>query len=313
MAIMVLLVTYLLISTSASMQVESELNRTPFLSSGEAWVILDKALSVLKDTWDPEKQSFSLWVTTHPIDSLSWESLSGKVNLNTISPFVLGLPGFRDTLKGISVEKFTEVRSLKGPSANDALYRDLIQPVALSKWYTVHSLWNLNTADEIMLEAMASQRSGSPAVGSALRASTRSFRERMARIGPQDWVLLGGSGATSLEPLVTLEPELDVNEVPETLLSALVTNPAWKVTDPGAKVQTILQGRLSRPWTKATLENLLQVPADNLLLCYLGVRSRFLEGSVTVSGGRLQFVVFLPGKQDEPMAPRLVKTIWRAS
>lgn len=311
MALMVLLAAYLALGATASAQVELGLNRAAAPGRADAWLALDHALKALKETWDPTKQTFAVWAGLHTAEGLTWASLSGRVNLNTVSPFVLGLTGFRDTLKGVSVEAFTEKRSLKGPSADGALYQNVIQPEALKNWYTVHSLWNLNTADEVMLEAMATQRAGS-AVGSALRASVRSFREQTKRITPDDWSKMGGA-ASILEPLVTLDPELDVNEAPEDLLSALISNPGWAVAEPAGKVQTIVQGRASQPWTMERLKTLLQVPDNNLVLSYLGVRTRFIGGSVRNSGGSLDFVLFLAGETPTPVAPRIVQALWRKS
>ena len=309
LGMMLLLATYLALGASASAQIELGLNRAEAPGRAAAWKTLDAALKTLQETWDPTRQTFTAWAGSHTVEGVTWEALSGKINLNTISPFVLGQPGFRETLKAISVEQFVEARAKNGPSAG-VFYKDLVQPKPLASWYTVHSLWNLNTADEVMLEAMATQRTGSAAVGSSLRALVRSFRGQIKRISPDDWTKAAGA-QSALEPLVTLEPELDVNEIPEDLLTTLLANPSWAVADPAAKTQVLIQGRGSRPWTDERLKAVLQVPDDSIVLSSLGTRTRFLGGSVKTPTGSLEWVVFLPGDTPTPPQPRIVETRWR--
>jgi hypothetical protein len=308
---MILLTAYLAIGASASTEIELNINHSQVEKRAHAWKILDNALLTLKETWDPTSQSFTAWKATHPIEGVTWESLSGKVNLNTITPFLLGQKGFIDTLKGVSVQKFTETRSKNGPATDISFYADMIQPAALTSWYTIHSLWNINTADEDMLESMVAQRTTSSAMGSAVRASVRTFRGEMRRMSQTDWDRVAGTTKAELSPLVTVEPELDVNEVPENLLGHLLNYPNLNVTEPAIKTQILVRERASRPWTTETLKNMLQVADDNLLLCYLGTRTRFLGGTINTPDGQLDWIVYLEGEAPSPVNPRIIETCWR--
>ena len=310
LGLMILLATYLTLGASASAQIELGLSRNSVPAQAGAWKVLDAFLKALQETWNPTQQRFSAWASAHQMDGITVESLSGRVNLNTISPFLLGQPGFRETLKGISVEQFVETRAKNGPSADGNLYHDIVQPEALKSWYTVHSLWNLDTADEVMLEAMVTQRTGSAAIGSSVRSLVRSFREQKKRFTADDWIKVG-AGREALEPLLTMEPELDVNEIPEGLLGVLLANPSWAVADAATKVQALIQGRDTHPWTAAQLKAMLQVPDDSIVLSSLGTRTRFLGGTVKTPAGSLAWVVFLSGDAPDPPSPRIVETRWR--
>jgi len=310
-ALMILLTAYLAIGAIASSQIELALGHSDVENRSKAWKTLNGALQSLKDSWDPTRQSFSVWKSSHPVSGVSWESLSGKVNLNTISPFLLGQAGFIDTLNGVPVQKFIETRSKNGPAQSLEFYSQMVRPAALASWYTVHSLWNINTADEDMLETMANQRTGSSSIGSALRASVRSYRTEMRRMSRVDWEQVAGTSKAVLEPLVTVEPELDVNEVSESLLQSILSYPNLKIADPAAKASSIVESRSSRPWDSVTLRQLLDVADGNLILSYLGTRTRFLAGTVNTGEGNLDWVVYLGGDALAPVVPRIIETRWR--
>lgn len=310
LALLLLLTTYLALGASNSTRVEALLARGSQATWSSAWKVLDDELGILKQTWVPAKKRFSRWAREHSRAGVEWASLSGRMNLNTVSPFVLALPGFRATLTDVSLEKFVEARSIAGP-ALEPFYRNYITPAALVSWYTVHSLWNLNTADEVMLEAMVQQRTGSATLGSGLRSLVRSFRENQVPLVEGDVVKLRTAGLSGIDTVVTLEPELDVNEAPEALLSALISNPAWSIVDPVVKVESLVQARDESPWTPQTLRALLNVPQDHLILSYLGTSSRFLTVSVASEEGTLSVVLFLSGTSGTEVGPRIVETHWR--
>jgi hypothetical protein len=312
---MILLTAYLAIGAMHLSGSQMTLQRVSSQSQdrSQAWGVLTKGLVDLEKTWDNRSQSFSTWASGHLQAGLHWESMSGRLNLNTLSAFVIALPAFAITLKDASPTDFAAQRAKRGLQADSTGYEDLVKKEYLSSWYTVHSLWNLNTADEVMLEQMVNGRTGSETSGSAIRAWVRGFRSEQKPILPSDWetqkAILGGSLGT----ITTLEPELDVNEAPEALLRALISNPAWNVPELDAKVGAILASRATKPWTSDALQALLQLPPASPLLPYLGTTTRFVGGEAKADSGSLEFVVFIGAGEGGKVQPRILQSRWRPS
>jgi hypothetical protein len=312
-AAMILLTAYLAIGT---MNLSGSQGRLQTVSAqsrdqSQAWTVLSKGLDDLSKTWDPRAQTFSTWSKLHGQPGLQWESLSGKINLNTLSAFVIELSGFAATLKDVSPAEFTGRRAKMGLQSALGGYSELVRKEYLSSWYTVHSLWNLNTVDEVMLERMVSGRTGSETAGSALRAWVRGFRTQQKPILPSDWETQKAVLGNSMGTITTLEPELDVNEAPQALLRALMSNPAWNRADTDAKVSAIVTTRGTKPWTNDALKDLLQLPPGSPLIPYLGTSTRFVGGWVDEDTGSLEFVIYVGSATGAGVQPRILQSQWR--
>ena len=312
LSLMILLVAYLSVNADAISQNQLELRRsTDIASQSQAWKLAEAALDELSK-WDATKQRFSQWAQGTQQPGVTWQSLSGKVNLNTVTQFILALPAFQQSLAGGTVSQFTDFRNKNGPASDPTEYAKLVDKDFLSNWYTVYSTWDINTADEIMLENVVSQRLGSSSAGSAVRALVRSLREQKKRLSSAQWQDQMGANAQALGGLVNAEPELDVNEVPVPLLSAFLTNPDWGIEQGDSKAQSIVGQRDAHPMESAALQRLLGVPDDHIALSYLGTKTRFVQLNAKVAAGVLTVIVHLTDV-DTAVKPKVVSTTWTPS
>lgn len=310
-ALLLLLTTWLIVSATRGAEVEVALGRSLAQDQSTAWDTLEGALQDLA-SWRSQDQTLINWLRSHPYQPITWSFPSGQINLNTASPFLLALPELRATLK-VSPDEFIERRTSRGLSQNPQSYEDLLRPGALGTWFTTISLWNLNTADEIAVEQMVTVRLGSASMGSTIRAYLRSFRQQTKRLTEADWLRAGLEVTQALDPVVTLEPEIDVNVASRELLQSLLSNPAWGVVDPAGKAVALVEGRDSRPWDPERLQLLLAVPQDNLVLSYLGTSTRFLVAEVAGPRGHLSVTLFLTGDAQGSRKPRIITSEWRTS
>lgn len=176
-------------------------------------------------------------------------------------------------------------------------------------------MFSVNSADEIMLEKILTLRTGNPGYASSIRGALRGFRTNKQLLVQTDWDTLAGAEKDTLEDLMGVDGELDVNTAPLVLLQALFRDPDFKVDQPDAKVQTILSGRASRPWTPATLMPALGFAKNAPLLAYLGTRCRMIQASISQGSSVLTLVALVDYSADSPprLTVRVLDTRWTAS
>lgn len=283
----------------------------------QAWATVGVLFQSLQKSWNADQQTLDQWwqdhASTFPQGTLL-VSLSARINLNSMTPFLLQNSELSATLLGKSVEDFTNNRINKGPFALVSDYRDYFQPQALNQLYTTYSVFSVNSADEIMLEKILALRTGSEGYASTIRAALRQFRTNKQLLVQSDWDTLVGAEKDTLGDLVGVDGELDVNTAPLALLQALFRDADFKVEQPDAKVQTILSGRTSRPWTPATLMAALGLVKNAPILAYLGTRSRMIQASVSQGPTILTLVALVSYSTDSPprLTIRVLDTQWTA-
>jgi hypothetical protein len=276
-----------------------------------AWTRLGALLTAVQ-TWNADELSFDAWWAQNGAafgTATALGSLSSRLSLNSVTPFLLQDSDLKATLL-TSSDDFVTYRSSHGPRAQIADYAKYFTPQSLSAWYCVESHFSVNTADEIMLEKVVSLRTGSEAVGSAVRQGLRNFRQNKQPLSATDWQTLAGADFERLDGLLTIEPELDVNEAPAELLQVLFKDPDFALQEPDVKLQKVLTGRLSQPWTPEPLRLALGVDKNSPLLQYLGTRTSVLEARITQDTLTMRFVIALSYSQDSPpkISPRVLES-----
>jgi hypothetical protein len=275
------------------------------------WTRLDKLLTAVQ-TWNADDLTFGAWWAQNGGafgTSTALGSLSARLNLNTVTPFLLRDSDLKGTLL-TSSDDFVTYRSSHGPRARMADYAAYFTPQSLADWYGVDSWFNVNTADEIVIEKVVGLRTGSEAIGTAVRQSLRTFRQNKQPLTASDWQTLAGANLDRLDGLFTTDPELDVNSAPAELLQILFKDPDFALDQPDPKLQKVLSGRLSQPWTPDTLRQTLGVDKNASLLQYLGTRTTFLEARLTQDTLTMRFVISLSYSHDSPprITPRVLES-----
>jgi hypothetical protein len=289
-----------------------------FKARSNAWKVVEDLLTALQQTWNADQQTLDTWWTLHsqgfPAGS-ELISLSSRVNLNSMTPFLLQDSELNMTLLAGSVQDFTTYRTNKGPFSRIEDYKDYFQPVALNTLYCVQSFFNVNTADEIMLEKILAARTGNESLASTIRARLREYRTNRQILAKSDWDTLIGAEKDAVGDLLTTDPELDVNTASVAVLQALLRDPDWKLDQRDAKLQVLVASRVSKPWNDDTLRQTLGVDKSSLLLQYLGTKCRFLQGKVPEGPFFMTFVAIVSYSTDSPpkITLRILETRWAAS
>ena len=283
-----------------------------------AWKDVQSLLTSLQQTWNADDQSVDSWWLQHaaafPAGS-ELISLSARVNLNSMTPFLLKDSELSATLLGRSVEDFVTYRTNKGPFSRVEDYGDFFKPANLNAMYCVHSFFNVNTADEIMLEKVLAERTGSQSLASSVRARLREFRTNRQVLAQSDWDTLIGGDKDTVGDLVTLNPEIDVNTASPEVLQAILRDPDFKLAQADARIQSILNSRASRPLTSDILRQILGVEKNSLLLQYLGTRSYFIQGKIPSGAQTMTFIATVGYSTDSPpkLSLRVLDTQWTSS
>jgi len=279
----------------------------------QAWNVIDRLLASLQTTWNADEQSLDQWWAEHspafPKGTVVI-SLSSRINLNSVTPFLLQDSELSSTLLGHSVEDFTTYRMNAGPFADVDAYKGYFRPDALNQLYCAYSCFDINAADEIMLEKILAVRTGSKALASTIRARIRESRTNHQVLAESDWDTLIGAQKDEVGELVTTEPELDVNTASPTVLQAILRDPDWKLDQPDTKLQAILAGRAVKPWDANSLQLALGVDKNSPLLQYLGTRCRFIQCLVPMGEAAMSLVAIVDYSTDSPpkLTLRIVET-----
>jgi len=236
------------------------------------------------------------------------------VNLNTMTPFLLQNSELSGTLLNKSVQDFVTFRTNSGPLPHIEDYKDFFQASALRSLYCAQSSFNINTADEIMLEKVLAARTGSEALASTVRAGVRQFRANRQIMSESDWEAMIGADKDAVGELVGIQPEVDVNTAPLVVLQALLRDPDWKLDQPDAKLQMLLAGRATKPWTDGTLLQALGIDKNSLLLQYLGTRCRVAQVTIPTESQVMTLTIAIDYSTDSPpkLALRLLDTRWNS-
>jgi hypothetical protein len=283
-----------------------------------SWKTIDSLFTTLQQTWNVQEQSLDSWWTSGRSQAFpsgtQLISLSSRVNLNSMTPFLLQDSELSTTLLGKSAEDFTTYRTNAGPFVRVDDCKDYFQPQALTNLFCVHSFFNVNTADEIMIEKIIAARTGNEALASTVRSHLREYRTNRQVLAASDWDALIGADKESVGELVSTDPELDVNTVSPVLLQAVLRDPDFKLDQADTKLQAILTGRASKPWDDDTLRQVLNVDKNSLLLQYLGTKCKFLQLTVPEGTGTLTLVATIDYSTDSPPKITLrVLQMWRSS
>ncbi|NNM66880.1 MAG: hypothetical protein HKM06_02585 [Spirochaetales bacterium] len=281
----------------------------------DAWGDVSRILTLLKTTWNADDQTFDQWQSAESKKfpaGTELISLSARLNLNSISPFLLQDSALINTLFGKTVPEFTGYRSLKGPFAHLGDYKDYFQPAALNQIYCVYSTFNVNTADEIMLEKVLAERLGSKSVAATIREALRGYRTNQQVLSDSDWDIVAGSEKDAIGVLVTTAPELDVNTASVPVLQAILEDPDLKVSQPDQKLQILVAGRNTKPWTPQSLASALNLDKKSLIMQYLGTRTHFIQGIIPEHEKQFKFVAWVAYSNDSPpdLTIRILKTQW---
>jgi hypothetical protein len=282
------------------------------------WKTADDLLSAIKETWNADDQTIDAWWADRSgafpsVTELI--SLSGRVNLNSMTPFLLMDSELRATLLNKSVEDFTAYRSSKGPFSRVEDYKDYFQGAALRDLYCAYSSFDVNTADEIVLEKVLAIRTGSEALASTLRSRLREYRIKRRALADADWDAIIGASKNRVGELCGTAPELDVNASPAAVVRAIFRYPDLKLEQADAKLRIVLSGRASRPWNDDTLRQALGVDKKSPILAFLGTRTRFIRGSIGSGTHQMGFTASVAYSVSTPpkITVRILETRWTSS
>jgi hypothetical protein len=155
-------------------------------------------------------------------------------------------------------------------------YSSFFRPEAV-EYLCGYGFANVNTTDEFVLRSIVVSRTGDEAAAEYLRLEVQQALQERRVIGKEELELLLGLRYREVTPLITTEPQINVNFADPRVLRLLAEYPAHVPGVAAAKVDEILSRRGSREITAEELATILAVPPTHPLLQYLGARTWFWE------------------------------------
>lgn len=236
---------------------------------------------------------------------------SSAVNANFIRKAMLE----KTTLSGLLAPDKTpaelqQFREDFGLSPSVEAYAAYFTEEARKSAVTGYGWANLNVSDEFALRKLCATATGSEAAAEAFHGQVQALLREKRLLKKTELAVFLGSNYDELYPFVNVEPAMNVNFVPASVLRAVVAYPDYGIPSPEARANAILSARESGDIAPAQLRGLLGVDETSPLLQYLGCRTWFWEFRAERGGLSCTVVAAaIPASDEGPGAKRRFEII----
>jgi hypothetical protein len=231
--------------------------------------------------------------------------LSSRLNPNWIRKSMLEDTDLSLMLRpGRSPSEIQQRREDERLAAGLEGYADFFKADDLKEFLTVHSYANVNSADEFALRGLCLEAGVSRPDAQAFHGLIQGNLVSGKILDERELSGLLGARFPALKPLLTAQGQMNVNFIPERILEAILSYPAWAIPEARRASGAILQRRQARAIDEASLEGMLGVDGRHAVFSYLGTRSWFWALSVKSADLSVEAVFarrlpFDPGEPDK--------------
>lgn len=216
---------------------------------------------------------------------------SSLLNPNWVRKGILEDTPLSGILKpGVSPSDLQQYREDKGISQNASHYADFLDPEQAKRFMGAYSYPVIGAVDEFALRRYCLDATGDRAAADSIFASAQSQATAGKALDGAGLRALLGVNYEPLSALITDQPQMNVNFVPEKILRAIVSYSAWAIPDSSKKWQSIALTRESAAVSQEVLDGILKVKADHPIRAYLGVRSWFWRIDAAKDGIRVEAI-----------------------
>jgi hypothetical protein len=202
--------------------------------------------------------------------------LSSKLNPNWIRKSMLEDTELSLMLRpGRSPSDIQQRREDGHLAASPEGYADFFKAEDLKEFLTVYSYANVNSADEFALRGLCLEAGASRLDAESFHGLLQGNLVSGKLLDERELSGLLGTRFLALKPLLTAQGQMNVNFLPERILKAILSYPAWAIPEAARKSGLILQCRQARAIDGASLEEMLGVEGRHAIFSYLGTRSWF--------------------------------------
>jgi hypothetical protein len=232
---------------------------------------------------------------------IALEDLSSRLNLNTVRTELLEKTELGGLVaQGRTPQELRQYRADEGPFPALSPYAPFFSPGAMERDFTVYGYVNVNTAFEDTLRQFFSARTGDGPSSETFRGAIRGYLSRSELVRKEELPALLGLYYPQLHPLMNVEPQMNVNFIPEEVLHAVLSYPygGKRIEGFEAAYQAILADRAQGGVDERELASLVHAKAEQLLVFqYLGSRTWFWRIGVREGTHTLEWVVArIPGE-----------------
>lgn len=232
---------------------------------------------------------------------ITLEDLSSRLNLNTVRTELLEKTELGSLVaQGRTPQELRQYRADEGPFATISSYAAFFSPAVLERDFTVHGYVNLNTAFEDTLRQFFEARTGDAPSSETFRGTIRGYLSRQELVRTEELPALLRLYYPQLYPLMNVEPQMNVNFVPEEVLHAVLSYPYGGKRIEGFETayQAILSARAQGAVDERSLASMVHAKAEQLLVFqYLGSRTWFWRIGVKEGTRALGWIVArIPGE-----------------
>ena len=231
---------------------------------------------------------------------IALEDLSSRLNLNMVRTELLEKTELAGLVTpGHSPQELRQFRADHGPFSSLSAYAPFFSPGVLERYFTVFGYVNVNAAFEDSLRQLFAARTGDGPSSEAFQNVLRGYLARKEMVRGEELPSLLGLYYPQLYPLMNVEPQMNVNFVPEEVLHAVLSYPygGKRIEGFEAACQAILAERAQGGVDERRLAAMVPARADQLLVFqYLGSRTWFWKIRVAEAGHSVEWVLArLPG------------------
>lgn len=232
---------------------------------------------------------------------LTLEDLSSRLNLNTVRTELLEKTELAGLVaQGHTPQEIRQYRADKGPFATLSACSAFFSPAALARDFTVYGYVNVNTAFEDTLRQLFAARTGDERAAESFQGAVRGYLTRQALVRTEEIPGLLGLYYPQLYPLLNVEPQMNVNFVPQEVLHAVLSYPYGGKRIDGFETvyQALLAQRAGGAVSSQTLAGLVHAEGEQkLVFQYLGSRTWFWRIRAAQAGHSVEWVVArIPGE-----------------
>lgn len=232
---------------------------------------------------------------------MTLEDLSSRLNPNWVQRNLLVSPLLSPLLlPGKTADELQTYRHEHGFFLDiGSGYRDFFSMRDLEQYFSPYGYANVNVTDEFSLMNLVYLRTGEADTAEMVRERLRAAVVRRTLVTRETLRELLGPAYDRVFPVANVEPVWNVHFLPERLLRAALSYPAFAVDPTGAKAAYLISIRDSVELTAERLGSIIGADRSNRIHQYLGVTTWFWEITASRDGRMLRTVIArLPDEPD---------------
>ena len=212
---------------------------------------------------------------------LQLTDISSRININSVHPLFLERTDLKSLLKeGVSLEDFRSIRNRTGPwTCSSREFKSYFRKKEAVRYFTCFGLMNVNTAYEFSLQKMFQILTGDRGAAEVFHSFIADSLQKKKLITLDELSSAFETYMPLISPLIGTEPEMNVNFIPDFILTQVLSYPYGGRTlkNKSKILEDIFSARNTGEINTAELNTIVKTEskAQEKIFQYLGTKTRF--------------------------------------